>query len=61
MAKDVTLRQHERNKTARKAQSDWTWTVLAMIVVTILLLIAATAALFFGAISPYTTGGNVGP
>jgi hypothetical protein len=34
---------------------------MAMIVVTILLLIAATAALFFGAISPYTTGGNVGP
>jgi hypothetical protein len=61
MAKDVTLRQHERNKSARQLQRDWNLTVLAMIVVTILVLIALTAALFFAAISPYTTSGDVAP
>ncbi|HEX8264355.1 MAG TPA: hypothetical protein VF596_02950 [Pyrinomonadaceae bacterium] len=61
MAKEVTLRQPEGHRSARQLQRDWNLTVLAMIVVTILVLIALTAALFFAAISPYTTGGAVNP
>lgn len=61
MAEDVTLRHYDRNKSARELQSEWRWTLMTMILVTIILLIAVTAALFFGAISPYTTGGDVNP
>lgn len=61
MAENATLKPFERNKSARELQSDWNWTLLAMIIVTILLLICVTAALLYGAISPYTTGGAVGP
>ncbi len=61
MAKDVTLKPFERTKSARELRSEWNWTLMAMIAVTILLLIAVTAALLYGAISPYTTGGEVNP
>ena len=61
MAKDGTLKPFEGTKSAQELRSDWSWTLMAMIVVTILLVICVTAALFFGMISPYTTGGEVGP
>jgi hypothetical protein len=61
MAENVTLKHFDKDKSARELRSEWNWTVGAMIVVTILLIIALTAALFYGAISPYTTGGAVNP
>lgn len=61
MAKDGTLKPFEGNKSAQELRSEWNWTLMAMIVVTLLLLLFVTAALFYGMISPYTTGGSVGP
>lgn len=51
----------ESTKSARELRSEWNWTLMAMIVVAILLVTAVTAAMIYGAISPYTTGGAVNP
>lgn len=60
MAENV--RKHfNKDRSARELRSEWNWTVMAMIAVALLVLICLTAALFFGAISPYTTGGAVNP
>lgn len=61
MAENVTLKPFEKTKSAQELRSEWNWTLMAMIIVTLLLLTAVGAALLFGAISPYLTGGSVGP
>lgn len=60
MARNDVLQDNVINH-RRMPQSGWTWTVLAIIVVAILLLVALTAALIAAAIPPYVGTGNVGP
>ncbi|MDQ4121198.1 MAG: hypothetical protein M3209_07115 [Acidobacteriota bacterium] len=61
MAKDGNLKPFEGTKSAKQLRRDWNLTLMTMIVVTLLVLLSLTAALFYGLISPYTTGGDVGP
>jgi hypothetical protein len=59
MRNDV-LAQTGRKDYAR-SRSDWLWTQLAMVAMTLLLLLAALLAFIFAILPPHTDGGDIGP
>lgn len=61
MAEKVRFGHFEKVKSPKQLKRDWYLTVMAIIVTTLLLLTAISAALLFAILSPYTTAPAVGP